>query len=66
MLFSTRPDGYDSPDDGGPNQEFWLEMTLQLDPGIRMVVANSNDAPLSGGDWLDGIYLYRDGVLSKL
>ena len=66
LLLSTRPDGYDSPNDLGPNQEFWLEMTLSLDPSVRMVVANSNDAPLSGGTWLDGIYLYRSGVLSKL
>jgi prepilin-type N-terminal cleavage/methylation domain-containing protein len=66
MLMSGRPDAYDSPDDLGANQEFWLEMTLSLDPAVRMVVANSNDAPLSGGEWLDGIYLYRDGVLSRL
>lgn len=66
MLLSGRPDGYDSPDDLGANQEFWMEMSLQLDPNVRMVVANSNDAPLSGGEWLDGIYLYRNGVLQKL
>ena len=66
LLLSSRPDAYDSPDDLGSNQEFWMEMTLQLDPAIRMVVANSDDAPLSGGEWLDGIYLYRNGVLSRL
>lgn len=66
LLLSNLPDAYDSPDDQGPNQEFWLEMTLSLDPSVRMVVANSNDAPLSGGQWLDGIYLYRSGVLSRL
>ena len=66
LLLGSQPDAYDSPNDLGPNQEFWLEMTLSLDSTVRMVVANSNDSPLSGGTWLDGIYLYRSGVLTKL
>lgn len=65
LLKSGSADAYDSPDDRGPNQEFWLEMTLSLDETVRFVVANSNDAPLGGGEWLDGVYYFKDGVLQK-
>ncbi len=65
LLQGSKADAYDSPDDMGRNQEFWLEMTLSLDHSVRFVVANSNDAPLSGGEWLDGVYLFRDGVLTR-
>ena len=66
LLVGNRADAYDSPDDMGNNQEFWLEMTLLKDPSVRFVVAHSNDAPLGGGQWLDGVYLFRDGTLQKL
>lgn len=65
-LAGHRADAYDSPDDQGSNQEFWLEMTLEADPSIRFLVVDSNDAPLSGGTDLDGIYVYRSGVLTAL
>ena len=65
-LVGGRADAYDSPDDLGANQEFWIEVTLVLDPSIRFVVADSNDAPLGGGQWLDGVYLFRNGVLQHL
>ena len=65
-LEGNKADGYDSPDDEGPNQEFWLEFTLDYDPTIRYLVADSDDAPLSGGDYFDGVYLFRDGVLTPL
>ena len=63
MLNGGQADAFDSPDDQGTNQEFWLEMTLKQDPAVRFVVADSDDAPLSGGSYLDGIYVYRNGVL---
>ena len=59
-------DDYDSPDDQGMNQEFWLEMTLKYNPSIRFLVAESDNAPLGGGDYYDGIYMYKDGVLTPL
>jgi prepilin-type N-terminal cleavage/methylation domain-containing protein len=65
-LASNQADGYDSPDDQGVNQEFWLEFTLDYDSTIRYLVADSDDAPLSGGDYFDGVFLYRDGVLTPL
>ena len=65
-LVGAKADGYDSPDDQGQNREFWLEMTLKADPSIRFLVADSDDAPLSGGDYVDGIYLYRNGVLKPI
>jgi hypothetical protein len=65
-LLQQRVDGYDSPDDRGLNQEFWLEMTLADDPSTRYVVARSDNAPLSGGKWLDGVYVSRNGRLEAL
>ncbi len=65
-LLGGAADGYDSPDDHGPNQEFWLELTLMYDPSIRFLVADSDDSLLGGGDYFDGIYLFRDGVLTPI
>lgn len=61
-LRNRRADAYGSPDDRGPNQEFWLELSLARDPSVRVLVASSDDAPLGGGDWHDGVYVFRDGV----
>ena len=43
-----------------------LEMTLDRDPEIRLLVARSDDAPASGGSWVDGVFLVRGGVLKPL
>ncbi len=56
-------DGYDSPED---QAEYWLEFTLRSEPTVRFMVGDSDDAPLSGGTFYDGIVLYRDGVLVPL
>jgi prepilin-type N-terminal cleavage/methylation domain-containing protein len=66
LLVDGKADGYDSPDDQGANQEFWLEMTLKHDPTVRVLVADSDDAPLSGGVWLDGVFRFDSGVLTPL
>ena len=63
LLVDQRVDGYDSPDDRGLNQEFWIEMTLAADPSIRYVVARSDNAPLGGGKWLAGVYVWHHGRL---
>lgn len=63
VLQAGRVDAYDSPDDEGLNREFWIEMTLAGDPSVRILVASSDDAPLSDGTWSDGVFVYRDGVL---
>jgi len=65
-LQDDRIDAYDSPDDRGINQEFWLEMTLKSDPEVRFLLARSNDAPLGGGEWREGAFIYRDGALESL
>lgn len=65
-LLGHKADGYDSPDDMGPNQEFWLEMTLAYDPTVRFLVSDSDDAPLAGGGYFDGIFLFRDGTLTPI
>ena len=65
-LHGGRADAYDSPDDLGPNREFWVEMTLEIDPAVRVLVARSDDAPLGGGSWRDGVFVYRDGELEPV
>jgi len=65
-LIERRLDGYDSPDDRGPNQEYWIEMTLDRDPEIRFLIGRSDDAPSAGGSWVEGAFLVRDGVLEPL
>ena len=65
-LADDQADGYDSPDDEGINQEFWIEYTLATDPTVRFLVGDSNNAPLAGGDYVDGVYLYNNGVLHAL
>lgn len=65
-LRDQKIDAYDSPDDRGLNQEYWLEMTLEIDPAVRIVVARSDNAPLGGGAWLDGAYILREGRLERL
>ena len=56
-------DGYDSPSNQG---EYWLEFTLRKEPTVRFMVGDSDDAPLAGGTFRDGIVLYRNGVLVPL
>ena len=56
-------DGYGSPSGG---DEYWLEFTLRKEPGVRFLVADSDDGPLSGGTFQDGILLFRNGVLVPL
>lgn len=65
-LADRRIDAYVASGAGGPNQEFWLEMTLAREPSIRFLVARSDDAPLGGGRWRDGAFVYRDGTLEPL
>jgi prepilin-type N-terminal cleavage/methylation domain-containing protein len=48
-----------------PNKEFWLTMTMARNPTIRFVVASSDNAPLAGGEWLEGVYIYQNGELSQ-
>ena len=64
-MLGDRADSFDSPDDEGLNQEYWLEFTLAYDPTVRFVVADSDNAPLAGGQYIDGVYVYRYGVLSR-
>jgi prepilin-type N-terminal cleavage/methylation domain-containing protein len=56
-------DGYGSPSGG---HEYWLEFTLLHEPSVRFLVADSDDGPLSGGAFHDGILYFRNGVLQPL
>ena len=65
-LLNTQADKYDSPDDQGSNQEFWVRMTLKADNSIQFVVAKSDNVDLEPGVWLDGVFVYRDGVRAPI
>jgi len=65
-LVNDQADAYGAPDDGGQNQEFWMEISLAYEPTVRFVIADSDDSPLSGGTMIDGIALYKNGVLTPL
>jgi type II secretory pathway pseudopilin PulG len=45
----------------GNQTEFWLELTLRTNHSVRFLVADSINAPLGGGDYRDGIYVFVDG-----
>lgn len=60
-LLAQRIDGYDAPDDRGPDKEFWIELTPSADIDTRFIIARSDDAPSGEGRWLDGVYRLRDG-----
>lgn len=64
-LLNGQADAYDSPDDQGPNQEFWVQFTIRADPAWQIVVASSDNAPLGGGAWLEGVYVFKNGVLIR-
>ena len=66
QLLNQQADGFDSPDDQANNMEFWLEMTLATDPSIRFLVADSDNAPLGGGVYRNGVFAYQNGVLTPL
>ena len=38
-------------------------MSLARDPAVRVLVARSDDAPMCGGEWCDGVFVFRNGNL---
>ena len=62
-LLNGQADAYDSPNDRGPNQEWWVQMTLLIDPSFQVVMAVSDDVPLLPGVWMQGVYTFENGAL---
>ena len=62
-LDNNQADAFDSPDDQGPNQEFWVQLTARIDPSYQVVIASSDNAPLGDGDWMQGVFTFKDGEL---
>ena len=62
-LLNGQADAYGSPDDQGPNQEWWIQMTLLIDPSLQVVIAVSDNTPLLPGTWLQGVYTFENGAL---
>ena len=61
-IINNQADAYDSPDDRGSNQEFWVRMTLEADPSVQFLVVYSDNADLAPGEWLEGVFVFRNGV----
>lgn len=61
-LVGSKADAYDSPDDQGSNQEFWLRMTLAADPTVQFLISYSDNANLAPGQWLEGVFVFRNGA----
>ena len=62
-LLNGGADSYDSPDDRGPNQEWWVQMTLLIDPSFQVVIAASDNVALNPGAWMQGVYTFENGAL---
>lgn len=62
FLVNNQIDSYDSPDDEGNNQEYWLQVTFSEDPTIQFIVAHSNNVPLELGTMLNGNFRFDNGI----
>ena len=62
-LLNGQADAYDSPDDQGNNQEWWVQMTLLIDPSFQVVIAVSDNVALLPGTWMQGVYTFENGTL---
>ncbi len=62
-LLNGQADAFDSPNDQGNNQEWWVQLTLAIDPSFQVVIAVSDNVPLLDGTWLQGVYTFENGVL---
>ena len=62
-LVNGQADAYDSPDDQGSNQEWWVQLSLAIDPSFQVVIAVSDNVPLLDGTWLQGVYTFENGTL---
>ena len=62
-LLNGQADAYDSPNDRGPNQEWWVQMTLLIEPSLQVVIASSDDVALLPGTWMYGVYTFENGTL---
>lgn len=75
QLRGGQVDLFDSPDDMGDDQEFYLVLTWAKNPDIKFVIAQGDNveyAPADGstsvdsGNWIDGVFTTRAGALVGL
>ena len=57
---------YDSPDDLGDNQEFYVRMVFARDPAVQFVVSNSDNIDLEPGVRLNGVFIGCDRAIPKI
>lgn len=70
-LVGRKAEKFDSPDDTlGDNQEFYIVLPWAKDPSIKFVVASSDNVLygddttlVDGGNWLDGVYITKNGEI---
>ncbi len=63
-LVNGQADAYDSPDDQGENQEWWVQLSLAIEPSIQVVIAVSDNVALNPGVWMEGVYTFENGVMT--
>ena len=69
-LDGRKAEKFDSPDDLGNNQEFYVILPWAKDPTVKFVVAAADNisyqdgTPVAGGAWLDGVYITKNGNIT--
>ena len=64
-LRNRRFTGYDSPNVGSSDTQFWTVMTHGSDPRLVLLVANTNQYPGHAGTWYDGLYFIEGSVIKR-
>jgi prepilin-type N-terminal cleavage/methylation domain-containing protein len=65
-LLNDQITGYDSPDVGGVNTQFWAVLTMDYDPDVQVLVASTNQYPGHSGTWYEGLYYIQGSTLEKV
>jgi prepilin-type N-terminal cleavage/methylation domain-containing protein len=64
-MVGQKAEVYDSPDDLGNNQEFYVRMVFARDPAVQFVVSSSDNVDIEPGVKLNGVFVYRNGIRVK-
>ena len=68
-LAGRQAEEFDSPDDMGTNQEFYVVLPWVKDSNIKFVVAAADNIKyddgtvVDGGNWMDGVYITEGGTI---
>ena len=65
----AKAEKFESPDDMGTNQEFYLILPWVGDPNVKFVISASDNieyadgTSVDGGNWLDGVFITEGGAI---